>query len=155
MTGVESRLQVRRGQRQAFLDSVRLPRRARAGQRVRATLVLRLVRGGVLRRRVRLRLPDDLSPGRRRVAFLGSDVDGGPDDEIFTALIEILLDGAPGGDPGPPSLRALRAAVEATARYDGLEAGEPGDDVDELQPAYLDPDLRISGQAVASIRIKR
>ena len=148
VAGVESRLQVRRGQRQAFLNAVRLPRRARAGQRVRATLVLRLVRGGVLRRRVRLRLPDDLSPGRRRVAFLGSDVDGGPDDEIFTALIEILLDGAPGGDAGPPSLRALRAAVEATARFDGLEAGEPGDDVDELQPAYLDPDLRISGQAV-------
>ena len=162
VAGVESRLQVRRGQRQAFLNAVRLPRRARAGQHVRATLVLRLVRGGVLRRRVRLRLPDDLSPGRRRVAFLGSDVDGGPDDEIFAALIEILLDGAP--------WRRRRPAVAARAacggrgdrplrRARGRRAGRRRRRAPALvprpRPAHLGPGRRVDPHQALGARRER
>jgi hypothetical protein len=155
VAAVESRLQVRRGQRQAFLRSVKLPARARAGQLVPATLVLRHVRGRTERRRVRLRLPSGLSRGHQEVAFLGTDVDAGPEADLFADILSVLLSGGPGGDSGPDSLRALRAAVESSARYDGISAGEPSDDADEFEPSYLAPDLRISGQATASIRIKR
>jgi hypothetical protein len=153
VAAVEARLQIRRGQRQAFLRAVRLPRRARAGQRVRATLVLRHVRGRTERRRVRLRLPSGLSKGHQEVAFTGTDVDAGPEADLFADLLAELLSGSPGGDSGPGSLSELRAAVEGNARYDGVSAGDPGDDSDELEPSYLDPDLRISGQATASVRI--
>ena len=114
MAAVESRLQIRRGQRQAFLRAVRLPRRARAGQRVRATLVLRLVRGGVQRRRVRLRLPERpvaRPPARSRSPAATSTA--GPRTTSSPTLLEILLDGgARAATPGRGSLRELRAAVE-------------------------------------------
>ena len=45
VTGVDVDVQIARGQRQAFLRRCALPRRGRAGKKVRATLVLRHVRG--------------------------------------------------------------------------------------------------------------
>jgi hypothetical protein len=157
VTGIETRLQIRRGQAQAFLRGVRLPRRARAGQRVRATLALQHVRGALERRRVRLRLPRDLRPGRRRVVFTGTDVDGSGGD-LFAELFDLFGSGPSGGDPGPPNLRRLRKAVEGTARYDGISARAPSSDPDDLdpgEPAYRARDMRISGHATARIRIRK
>ena len=66
VTGINGDVQIARGQRQAFLRGVRLPRRARAGKKVPATLRLRHVRGRLEKRKVMLRLPRDLRPGKRR-----------------------------------------------------------------------------------------
>ena len=157
VTGVEANLQIARGRRQAFLRSVRLPRRARAGRRVRARLTLVHVGGRVERRTVRLRLPSDLRPGRRRVVFTGTDVDA---EAGFDAeLLELDFDlGSDGGDLGAPDVRALAAQIAGLERYDGVFAGRPGRDPDESdpgEPAYRDPRLRISGRTEAQIRIRR
>jgi hypothetical protein len=157
VTGVDVEVQISRGQRQAFLRSVRLPRRARAGQKVRATLRLRHVRGRVERRRVTLRLPADVRPGKRRIEFTGVDVDlsGGDLLDLFGFEFE---EGSSGGELGPPNLRSLIAEIDALARYDGISARRPSNDPDDFDPgspSYRDPNLRISGSARASIRIKR
>ena len=157
VTGVDVVVQIARGQRQAFLRGVRLPRRARAGQRVRATLRLQHVRGRMERRKVRLRLPRDLRPGRRQVVFTGVDVDsaGGELLELFDIDFEL---GSRGGELGPPTLRRLLKRIDGLARYDGISArsassdpDDPGADVE----SYRDRDLRISGRARAAIRIRK
>jgi hypothetical protein len=157
VTGVEANLQIQRGRRQAYLRQVRLPRRGRAGQRVRATLTLRHVGGRLERRKVRLRLPSDLRPGRRRVELTGTDID--LDAGLESELLEFEFDlGDSGGDFGPPNPRSLAAEIESLARYDGVSARRPSDDPEDFdpgEPSYRDPRLRISGQAQASIRITR
>ena len=55
-------------------------------------------------------------------------------------------------------MRALAAQIEGLERYDGVFARRPSrdpDDFDPGEPAFRDPELRISGQASASIRIRR
>ena len=160
VTGVEVDVEMARGQRQAFLRRVRLPRRGRAGKKVAATLVLQHVRGRVERRRVRLRLPSDLRPGRRRVAFTGVDVDapGGDLGELFEIDFDDLFGGGGGGELGPRSVRRLLRRIDGLARYDGVSARRPSNDPEDFdpgEPSYRDPDLRISGSAEARIRIRR
>jgi hypothetical protein len=161
VTGVEGNVQITRGQRQAYLRGVRLPRRGKAGRRVTATLALRHVRGPLERRKVKLRLPENVRPGRhRRLVFTGADVDSAEGDlsELFGALELDFELGGSGGDLGPPSLRRLVAAIEGIERYDGLSVGPPSHDPDNFdpgEPSYRDPALRISGRARATIRIKR
>ena len=155
VTGIEGDIEIQRGQRQAFLRRVDLPRRARAGRRVRATLTLRHVRGRLERRRVTLRLPSDLRPGKRKVVFTGTDVDSGEGD-LF-GLIDFEFDfGGTGGELGPPNRGALVAAIDDLARYDGVSARRPSNDPEDFdpgEPSYRDPDLRISGRVRSAIRI--
>ena len=158
VTAVESTVEIARGQRQAYLRDVRLPRRGKAGHSVRATLRLRHVRGRLERRRVRLRLPSAGRPGKRRIVFTGSDVDAGEGDlsELFEIDFGFGLGG--GGELGPPNLRSLVEEIEALGRYDGVSARQPGGDPDDLdpgEPSYRDRNLRISGTASARIRIRR
>jgi hypothetical protein len=157
VTGVEANLQIQRGRQQAYLRKVRLPRRGRAGRRVPATLTLRHVGGRLERRKVRLRLPSDLRPGRRRVVLTGTDID--LDAGLTSELLEFEFDlGGTGGDFGAPNPRALAAQIEGLARYDGVSARPPSNDPEDFdpgEPSYRDPRLRISGQARASIRITR
>jgi len=157
VASVDVDVEIARGQRQAFLRRVRLPRRGRAGHEVRATLRLRHVRGGIERRRVRLRLPSDLRPGRRRVVFTGVDVDSSGGDLLDLLEFDFGL-GDTGGELGPPNLRSLLAQIDRLARYDGVSARRPSDDPEDFdpgEPSYRDPDLRISGRARATIRITR
>ena len=156
VTEFAARVRLRRGLRQAFIRSVTLPRRVRRGQRVRATLHLKVVRGPSITRRFRLRIPRSMRPGRRELAFVGRDVDD-PDSDLFGALIETILIGADGeeqagaGDPGAPSLPALARRVHGIARYDGVTVRAGG----RRARAYRDADLRISGRTSTSVRVRR
>jgi hypothetical protein len=155
--GVDAHVDIHRGQRQAYLVGVRLPRHGRAGRKVKATLVLRHVRGRLERRKVKLRLPSDLRRGRRRLEFTGADTDMAPGDLMGDFTFE-LGGGVSGGDPGPENLDVLLSAIDSLARYDGISARRPSDDPENFdpgEPSYRDPDLRISGQARATIRITR
>ena len=158
VTAVDAEVQIARGQQQAFLRSVRLPRRARAGQRVTATLRLRHVRGRAERRRVKLKLPSDLRPGRRRVVFTGVDVDSAGGDLFDLLGFDVEFGGSGGGALGAPNVRTLLGRIDGLARYDGISARRPSgdpEDFDPGEPSYRDPDLRISGRARATIRITK
>lgn len=157
VTGVDVDVRIARGQRQAFLRGVRLPRRARAGRKVTATLVLRHVRGRAERRKVRLRLPSGLRPGKRRLLFTGADVESAEGD-LFE-LIELDFGfGSSGGALGPPNVRRLLGRIRGLARYDGISVRRPTGDRDNFnpgRPSYRAPDVRISGRARATIRIEK
>jgi len=154
VTEFAARVKLRRGLPQAFIRSVKMPRRVRRGQRVRVRLNLQVVRGPRITRSFRLRIPRSLRSGRRRVAFSGRDVDD-PESDLFGALLETITiggdeedDGA--GDPGARSLEALARRVRAVARYDGVRVRIGG----RRARAYRDADLRISGRGSATVRVR-
>jgi hypothetical protein len=137
---------------------VKLPRRGRAGHSVPATIWLRHVRGRLERRNVRVKLPSDLRPGNRRVQFTGANVDAS-EGELTELIFDLDFElGSIGGDLGPRNVRALVAQIEDLGRYDGVFARRPSNDPDDFDPgvpSFRDPELRISGRARASIRIRR
>ena len=157
VTGIDVDVRIARGQRQAFLRDVRLPARARAGQKVAATLRLQHVRGRMERRAVRLRLPRDLRPGKRRVVFTGADVDSAEGD--LSGLFDIDFEfGGTGGELGPPTLRRLLRRIDDLGRYDGISARRLSSNPEDFvpgTPSYRAKDVRISGIARATIRIQK
>jgi hypothetical protein len=155
VTEFAARVKLSRGLRQAFIRSVTLPRVVHPGRRVRARLNLQVVRGAHVTRSFRLRIPRSLAPGRRRLAFVGRDVDD-PDPDLFGALLDTITIGGeekgPGpGDPGARSLDALAASVRAIERYDGVTLRSRR----AVTRAYRDPDIRISGRASRVVRVRR
>lgn len=156
VTELSARLKLRRGQRQAFMRSVSLPRRVRPGQRVRARLSLQVVRGPRLTRSFNLRIPNSMRPGQRRLTFRGTDVDD-PDSDLFGGLVTTITiggqdDETPTGDLGARSVEELAAGIKRIARYDGVGMRVSGGR-GNVDHAYRDPEMRISGRVAATVRI--
>jgi hypothetical protein len=145
---VAVRMDIRRGEQRAFLRSVKLPRRVRPGRRVRARVTMRRVRGGIIRRSYRMRIPRELRRGERVLRFTGSDVDIAEDGLLGAIIIDGIDDGA--GDPGPRNLRALAKGIRRLERYDGVRVSARGN----RRRAFRDRDLRISGRATARVRVR-
>ena len=143
------RMDLRRGEQRAFLRSVKLPRRVRAGQKVRARVTLRRVRGGTFRRSYRMQIPGGMRRGVRTLRFTGTDVDIADDGLLGAIIFDGADDGA--GDPGPRNLRALAKRIRAIRRYDGVRVRTGAG----RKRAFRDPRLRISGRATATVRVVR
>ncbi len=152
VTGVNVLLRVNRGADQAFMRSVSLPSHVRPGQRVRARVSLRRVRGATFTRTYSLRIPSGAKRGKQRVRLVGTDADAG-DDGFTTIILGDDADGNAGGDPGPATLRELADEVRATERYDGVSVrvGSRG----RGAQAFSDDDFRISGQVETTTRVIR
>ena len=147
---VAVRMRIARGEQRAFLRSVKLPRRVRPGQKVRARVTMRRVRGGIVRRSYRVRIPGGMRRGMRSLRFTGADADVADDGLLGSIIItDEMEDGA--GDPGPRNLRRLAARIESIRRYDGVRVRAGGTRV----RAFRDPELRISGRATATTRVVR
>ena len=157
VTEVAARVTLRRGQHQAILRRVRLPRRVRRGQRVTARVTLQRVRGAREVRRYRVTIPRGLRRGTRTLRFIGRDADTA-DDDLFGALT-ITLGDEEESATGPTSLRQLVREVERMERWDGVRFRSTRPPVDEFAPrprgprAFRDADLRIGGRASARVRV--
>jgi hypothetical protein len=140
---------------QAFMRSIRLPRRVRPGQRVRARVSLQVVHGPKLTRTYSVRLPSGLKRGSRRLTFVGTDADAG--DAAFGDAITLILDDGEGdeeptgGDPGPSSVSELADEITALGRYDGVGLRNGEDTV----RAFRDDELRLSGRVRTTVRVVR
>ena len=99
---VHAEVEVRRGERVAFLRRVRAPRRVRPGQRITLRVTMQRLRGGNFTRRYRVNLPGGLKPGRRTLRLTGAEQDSGDED-----LLDILF--GRGGREAAASRRARRA----------------------------------------------
>ena len=141
---VAVRIDVRRGERRAFLRSVKLPERVRPGRTVRAKVTLRRVRGGLIRRSYRMRIPRGLRHGEQTLRFTGTDVDVADDGLLGGIIIDGIDDGA--GDPGPRNLRALAKGIRGLQRWDGVRVGHG-------ERAFRDAEVRISGRATTRVRV--
>ena len=143
------RMDLARGEQRAFLRSVRLPHRVRAGHRVRVRATLRRVRGGTIHRSYRVRIPGWLGHGRHVLRFTGADADTA-DDSLLGAIV-IDSGGSTSGDPGPASIKALARRITRIGRYDGVHLHAAG----ARMRGFRDPRLRISGSAAATVRVQR
>jgi hypothetical protein len=147
VTDVEGTIEISRGQDQAFLRKVKLPKRARSGAKVSATLVLRHVRGKRETRTVMLQLPRNLRPGKRTIVFNGPDTEFSGSDLFDFFDIDLT-----GDEPAAPrTVKGLANAMAATGRYDGVTAklaGRP-----RTVQSYRASDLRITGRVKTVIRI--
>jgi hypothetical protein len=120
----------------------------KAGQRVRARVTLRRVRGGTIVRRYPVRVPRGMRPGMRSVTFSGTDADVA-DDGLLGAIIISDEEDDGAGDAGPANLRALASRIRSIHRYDGVRVrGGFG-----RRRAFRDDQLRISGRASARFRV--
>jgi hypothetical protein len=140
LTEVSARLSLTRGQRQAFLRSVTLPRRVRAGADVRAKLKVKVVRGATRTIPFRFHVPRGLRRGPHRFVLHGVSPDGGED--LFGAIIIDLGDLT--GDPdteGPRTAKQLANAFRRFHRWDGIRLKGTGSRV------YRDDTYRIGGRA--------
>jgi hypothetical protein len=144
------RIDLRRGEQRAFLRSVRLPARVRPGRTVRVRATLRRVRGGIIHRAYRVRIPGFLGRGEHALRFTGADADVAED-----GLLGAIVIGADGsgssGSPGPRSLQALARRIRSIARYDGVHLHVGGAGL----RGFRDPALRISGSATGHVRVVR
>jgi hypothetical protein len=153
-------LTLSRGAHQAYLVGAQVPRRVRAGQRIRARLRIRPFRGSASTLTVPLRVPRKLAPGPHVLALLGAGSDdglGGDDEELARLFEGIFGGGSDEGDGGASSLPELAGRIAGLSRYDGITAGwltrhgrrrEP-----DFRPVYQSPVERISGQAIVPIKV--
>jgi hypothetical protein len=150
VTSVTGSIEISRGQDQAFLRKVKLPRKAKSGAKVTATLVLRHVRGAREVRNVTVQLPHNLRPGRHKLVFEGPDTDfsGGDLFEFF----DIFLDDED-ETQGPTTVKQLAKAMDSTGRYDGVTVKRAGRR--KSTQAYRAGDLRITGRVKTAIRITK
>jgi hypothetical protein len=149
ITEVAARLDLRRGERRAFLRSVRAPRTVRPGSTVRLRTTLKQARGDRLTRTYRVRIPSDARPGQRTLTLLGTDADSAD----FGLVTEIVFgdDGVPTGEEGPRSLDELMQAIRALERWDGVTLTLGGTSAQ----AFRDDRLRVSGRASVRVRVAR
>jgi len=146
---VAVRIDLRRGEQRAFLRSVKLPGRVRAGQRVRARVRLRRVRGATFTRTYPMRIPRGLRGGVRTLRFSGTDADVADDGLLGAIILDGVDDGA--GNPGPRDLGALAKRIRSIRRYDDVRVRAGG----TRTRAFRDDRIRISGRASARVRVVR
>jgi hypothetical protein len=145
VTRAWARVHQTRAQRQAYLRSVVLPRRAHRGETVPARIVTRVVRGPRKVFSFEWRIPHKFKPGEHKVRLRGADPDSG-----FGFFDEIIID-LGGGDSffdseGPRTIHKLRQAFAAVHRWDGIRLKSGA-------RVYRDPTYRIGGRASTTIRI--
>jgi hypothetical protein len=153
VTAMDIALRVRRGMSQAFITGARSRRVVRRGSTIAIRLALRHTgTGRRSTRTVRLRVPLDVSTGRRTLRLIGSPADPGSDPSQdggdLTLVFEDEEEG--GDDTGPQSLAELRSSFLALGRYNGVVALLGG----EERRLLRDPRLRITGEARVALRVR-
>jgi hypothetical protein len=146
VTSVRSDVEIRRGERLAFLRDVKAPRRVKPGRKMTLRVKMQRIRGGTITKRYRVAVPRGIKPGRRTLR-IGRFRDDSPDED----LLELLFGFEPEDDdePRPVRLNDLIEAISGLGRWDGVELRLGGKE----KRAFRDDDLVITGSARATVRV--
>ena len=149
VSNVHSEIELRRGERVAFLRKVKAPKRVRPGQAVTLRVTMQRLRGGNFTKRYRVNLPGGLKAGKRTLRLSGFEQDVEEED-----LLAILF-GLEGEDEnqgsGPARLNDLIESISALGHWDGVELRMGG----TTKRAFKDDDMLIVGRASTSVRALR
>jgi hypothetical protein len=163
-------LTVRRGLAQAYLTKAKAGRRVAAGRKLRVTATARIVRGASRSFVFDVPVPRGLPRGRYALVLSGPGPDGTGDGAGgLEELLAALFGGGNGSELGPTSFKSLAAQFMAIHHYDGLTAvflaagprpkgrhGKPRRRrVSRRIHAYRNPDLRIGGTKLLTVRVGR
>ena len=146
VTSVHAEVELRRGERVAFLRGVRAPRRVKPGRMVTLRVRMQRLRGGTFTKRYRVRIPGGTRPGPRPLRLRGFEERQSEED-----LLEILfgVEGDEDGGEAPTRLLDLIGGISALGRWDGVEMRVAGRD----RRAFRDDDLVITGNVRTTIRV--
>ena len=156
VTEFAARVKLRRGLRQAFIRSVTLPRRVRRGHRVRARLNLQVVRGPRITRTFRLRIPSVAAAGQAAPHASSARTSTTPTPTSSARWWRRSRSAATTRRTARATSGRARstrspAASATSRRYDGVTLRAGGN----RAHAYRDADLRISGRASPTVRVRR
>jgi hypothetical protein len=145
---VHSEVELRRGERVAFLRKVRAPRRVRSGQKnVLVRVTMQRLRGGSFTKRYRINLPGGIKRGMRTLRLSGFE-DEMSEEDILAILFGLDPDEA--DEPGRPArLNDLIETISSLGRWDGVTQRVAG----KRKRAFKDDDLVIVGRAQTRIRV--
>jgi hypothetical protein len=148
VSNVHAQVEIRRGERVAFLRRVRAPRRVKPGRMATLRVTMQRLRGGNLTKRYRVRIPGGLKPGTRRTLRL-SGFEQDTFDEDLLAILFGFEDEDEDEPTGPARLDDLIEMISSLGRWDGVELRVAGRE----RRAFRDDDLVITGQARTTVRI--
>jgi hypothetical protein len=146
VSNVTADVDIRRGERLAFLRRIKAPRRVKPGRMATLRVTMQRLRGGNLTKRYRVRIPRALKPGRRTLKLNGFREDS-PDEDLFAILFGFEEEGDK--QPAPAKLNDLIATISALGRWDGVELRLGGRE----KRAFRDEDLVITGRARTTVRV--
>jgi hypothetical protein len=148
VSNVHSEVELRRGERVAFLRKVRAPRRVRSGQkRVRLRVTMQRLRGTTFTKTYRINLPGGLKRGMRTLRLSGFQ-DEMSEEDILALLFGIDLEEEEGAG-GPARLNDLIDTISSLGRWDGVLQRIAG----KRKRAFKDDDMLIVGRAETRIRV--
>jgi hypothetical protein len=162
ITGVEGNLQFVPAVRQGVLLGARALGPVRRGGRVRVALTLQRPLGPRHTRTITVPIPRGARPGLDQVTLSGTAADSAPSSAPTTTVTL----GSPGATPpanansasadqGPASPDELAHQIATIHRYDGVTAVLVDGHKRGVRRVYRDPNLRISGSASFSVRVRR
>jgi len=145
---VRSEVELRRGERVAFLRKVKAPKRVRSGQKnVSVKVTMQRLRGTNFTKRYRINLPGGIKPGKRTLKLSGFQ-DELDDEDILALLFGIDVDGEEPSD-GPTKLNDLIETISSLGRWDGVHQRING----KSKRAFKDDDLVIVGNAETRLHV--
>jgi hypothetical protein len=150
VSNVHSEVEIRRGERVAFLRRVRAPRRVRSGQRITLRVTMQRLRGGTFTRRYRVNLPGGLKPGRRTLRLSGVEQDL-EEEDLLAELFGLESEEDDGEGRGPARLNDLIESISSLGHWDGVELRIGG----TTKRAFRDEDMLVVGRAGTSVRVRR
>ncbi len=150
VSNVHSEVEIRRGERVAFLRRVRAPRQVRSGQRITLRVTMQRLRGGTFTRRYRVNLPGGLKPGRRTLRLSGGEQDL-EEEDLLAELFGLESEEDDGEAQGPARLNDLIESISSLGRWDGVELRMGG----TTKRAFRDEDMLVVGRAGTSVRVRR
>jgi hypothetical protein len=144
---VSVRTGVRAGVREAFILGAKVPRRVRAGQRVRVRLQLRRSRAGRFAVSFPYTVPRSAKPGRRALTIRGT----GPGGFSLVEIFELLFGGGGGGGRPPRSVGELSARVADLGKPQGVRATLARKGKGNV--VYRNPRIKIRGKVQVPLRV--
>jgi hypothetical protein len=148
VASVRAEVEIRRGERLAFLRRIRAPRRVKPGKMATLRVTMQRLRGGNLTKRYRVRIPGGLKPGTRRTLKLNGFREDSFDEDLLAILFGFEEEDEQEA-AGPARLGQLIEAISLLGRWDGVELRLGGRE----RRAFRDEDLVITGEARTTVRI--
>ena len=147
---VHSEIELRRGERVAFLRKVKAPQRVKSGSEVTLRVTMQRLRGSNFTKRYRVRIPGGLKAGRKLTLRLNGFEEESSEEDILALLFGLDSEGE-GSASGPSRLNDLIETISALGRWDGVTMRVGG----TTKRAFKDDDILVVGSAQTRVRIAR
>jgi hypothetical protein len=148
VANVHSEIELRRGERVAFLRRVKAPRRVKPGREITLRVTMQRLRGGNFTKRYKVRVPGGLKPGRRLTLRLSGFEEEMSEEDILGIIFGIDPDDEESSS-GPARLNDLIESISSLGRWDGVTMRLGA----KTKRAFKDDDMLVVGRTATQVRV--